>query len=150
MRQRGPRPAPSAPPNETTKKAVHIRTHTGPIAVGATLPAFAQLAGHVWLVARADDSNDSSATFLQLFQSYTTKTGATFGSNTESAYDWESDAWSVPVNLSVTQLLKVDSQLMTLQAGPRNWADNPDGVGPEGLRLPDRGNPRVSEIILQS
>lgn len=92
---------------------------------------YGALANHIWSVAGDDDRNDISATFLQPFLSYTTKGFTTFGINTESTYDWESEQWSVPVNLTVTQLLKVGNQPLTIQAGARYWADSPDG-GPEG------------------
>jgi hypothetical protein len=95
------------------------------------------LANHIWSVAGDDDRRDISATLLQPFVSYTIKTFTTFGENTESTYDWESEEWSVPVNFTVTQMLKVGNQPLTLQAGARYWADSPDGGGPEdwGFRL---------------
>jgi len=83
-------------------------------------------------VAGDGDRRDISATYLQPFLSYTTKTFTTFGVNTESTYDWKSEQWSVPVNFTVTQMLKTGSQPLTLQGGVRYWADSPDGVGPKG------------------
>lgn len=93
---------------------------------------YGALANHIWSVAGDDDRDDISATFLQPFLSYTTKTFTTFGVNTESTYNWESEQWSVPINLMATQLLKVGNQPLTLTAGTRYWADSPDGAGPEG------------------
>jgi hypothetical protein len=90
------------------------------------------LANHIWSVAGDDDRGDISATFLQPFLSYTTKTLTSFTVNTESTYDWESEEWSVPVNFMVTQMLKAGTQPLTLQAGARYWAASPDGAGPEG------------------
>jgi hypothetical protein len=37
----------------------------------------------------------------------------------------------VPVNLTVTQLLKIGGQPLTIQAGPRYWMDR-DGDGAQG------------------
>lgn len=93
------------------------------------------LANHIWSVAGEDDRADISATFLQPFVSYITKTKTTLGLNAESSYDWENEAWSVPVNATVSQLLKVGSQILQLSVGARYWAESPDG-GPEdwGLR----------------
>ena len=93
---------------------------------------YGALANHIWSFAGNDQRRDISATFVQPFLSYTTKTYTTFGINTESTYDWKSEKWSVPINLSVTQLLKVGKQPLTIQAGARYWADSPEGVGPEG------------------
>ncbi len=94
------------------------------------------LANHIESFAGEDDRGDVSATFIQPFVSYITKTKTTIGMNTESTYDWEAEQWSVPVNLTVNQLLKVGSQLFQVGGGVRYWADSPDG-GPEdwGLRL---------------
>lgn len=92
---------------------------------------YGALANHIWSVAGEDDRSDISATFLQPFLSYTTKTFTTFGINTESTYDWENEQWSVPINFTVTQMLKVGQQPITLQAGARYWAESPDS-GPEG------------------
>ncbi len=89
------------------------------------------LGNHLWSVAGDDDRDDISATFVQPFLGYTTRTYTTFTINTESTYDWKSETWSVPVNLMVTQMLRIGGQPLTLQAGARYWADSPDG-GPDG------------------
>lgn len=92
---------------------------------------YGALANHIWSVAGEEDRSDISATFLQPFLYYTTKTLTTFGVNTESTYDWKNEQWSVPINFTVTQMLKVGQQPITLQAGARYWAESPDS-GPEG------------------
>jgi hypothetical protein len=88
------------------------------------------LANHVWSFAGNDDRTDVSATFIQPFLSYTTKTYTTFGVNTESTYDWESRQWIVPINLSVSQLMKFGSQPVSFQLSARGYAERPDG-GPD-------------------
>jgi hypothetical protein len=88
------------------------------------------LANHIWSTGgsgRADINN----TFLQPFLTYTTKTFTSFTANSESTYNWETENWSVPINLMVSQLLKVGEQRLQLQAGARYWADSPDS-GPHG------------------
>jgi hypothetical protein len=89
------------------------------------------LANHLWSVAGNDDRPDISTTFLQPFVSYITKTKTTFGLNTESSYDWENAKWAVPVNATVSQLLKVGPQIFQVTLGARYWAESPDN-GPEG------------------
>ena len=91
---------------------------------------YGMLANHIWSVAGDSDRSDINATFLQPFFSYTTKTFTSFTINTESTYNWQDDEWSVPVNLLVSQLLKIGSQPISIQAGPRYWAESPDN-GPE-------------------
>ncbi len=93
------------------------------------------LANHIESVAGEDERADISLSFVQPFLSYITKTKTTFGVNTESTYNWESEdsdqAMSVPVNVMVSQLLKVGPQIMQVTLGARYWADSPDN-GPEG------------------
>lgn len=88
------------------------------------------LANHVWSVAGDSDRSDISATYLQPFFAYTTKTFTSFTINTESTYDWMDDEWSVPINFMVSQVLKIGSQPISLQAGPGYWAESSDN-GPE-------------------
>ncbi|HLD66006.1 MAG TPA: transporter [Pseudomonas sp.] len=81
------------------------------------------LANHLWSLEGSPDADREkiNATFLQPFLSYTTRTYTTFGINTESTYDWQAREWSVPVNLTVSQMLKLGGQPLTLQVGPRYW-----------------------------
>ena len=92
---------------------------------------YGALANHIWSFAGDDDRADVNATFLQPFLSYTTPHAWTFSLNTESTYDWESKQWSVPLNGVVTKVTKIGSQLVSVGAGARYWAEGPDG-GPEG------------------
>jgi hypothetical protein len=96
---------------------------TGPWTVGF-------LGNHIWSVAGQDDRADISLSFAQPFVSYITTTKTTLGLNTESTYDWESDQWAVPVNATVSQLLKVGGQIMQVGVGARYWAESTDN-GPE-------------------
>lgn len=91
------------------------------------------LANHIWGLegSPADDKEKVNQTFLQPFLSYTTKSLTTFGVNTESTYDWQAKEWSVPINLTVTQLFKIGGQPLTVQVGPRYWVDRA-GDGPQG------------------
>jgi hypothetical protein len=93
------------------------------------------LANHIWSFAGNDARDDVSATFLQPFLSYTTKTVTTFGLNTESTYDWEHSQWTVPVNATVSQLLKIGDQPISLQVGGRYYAERPRGGPDWGLRF---------------
>lgn len=94
------------------------------------------LGNHIWSVAGEDDRAEVNATFMQPFLSYITKTKTTLGLSVESTYDWENEAWAVPVNATASQLLKVGSQIFQVGGGVRYWAESPDN-GPEdwGLRL---------------
>ena len=76
-----------------------------------------------------------SATFLQPFLSYTTKKHTTFTLNSESTYDWEHTQWTVPLQLSVKQVLKVAGKPIQLEVGYRYYAEKPDNGPDWGLRF---------------
>jgi hypothetical protein len=110
----------------------------GPTAVALTQTngwTVGLLANHLWSVAGADDRGDISVTFLQPFVSYTTQSHTTFSINTESTYDWESEQWTVPLNVVVSQVLKIGSQPVSIGLGGRYYAEGPDGAPDWGLRL---------------
>ena len=102
--------------------AVALRQE-GPWTVG-------MLANHIWSITGDSDRADINATLLQPFMSHITPTMTTISMNTESTYDWEAEAWSVPVNFTVAQLLKVGGQVLQVAVGARYWAESPDN-GPE-------------------
>lgn len=96
---------------------------------------FGLLFNHIWSFAGDDERADLSATFLQPFVSYTTKTFTSFGVNTESTYDWKESQWTVPINVTLTQMLKIAGQPLSLQIGYRTYAEAPE-YGPDwGLRF---------------
>ena len=111
----------------------------GPTVVGLKQEhgwTYGLLANHLWSFAGEGGRPYVNATYLQPFLGYTLPSLTTLGVNTESSYDWRTEEWSVPVNVMVTQLLKIGSRPVSLQAGLRYWADSPEG-GPEdfGFRL---------------
>jgi len=89
------------------------------------------LANHVWSLTGDEEDGDISATFLQPFLSYTTHRATSFGLNTESTYDWVSEEWSVPINATVGQIVKIHRLPVQFTVGARYWADSPEG-GPDG------------------
>jgi hypothetical protein len=112
---------------------------SGKWGVGPTVVALRQtgpwtagiLANHIWSVAGDDDRADVSSTFLQPFVNYTTPRATSFFLNTESTYDWKAEAWSVPINAGVNQLLTLGRQRVQVGGGVRYWADAPEN-GPDG------------------
>lgn len=88
------------------------------------------LANHLWSLSGANDRADVNATFLQPFLSFTTKRFTTLGVNTETTYDWESDEATVPMNLSVSQLMRLGRQPVSFALNYRHYLDAPAG-GPD-------------------
>ena len=123
------------PPTNTDDLLGPDRWGAGPTAVGlwqgGGLTA-GMLFNHVWTFAGAEDDPDINATFLQPFLSYTTTDAWTFTLNTESSYDWEAEEWSVPLNGTVSKLVSVGAQPVSIFGGLRYWAVSPEDVGPEG------------------
>jgi len=99
----------------------------GPWTVGA-------LGNHIWSFAGDSDRSDIDRTFLQPFVSYTTSDAWTVSLQSESAYDWEAEAWSVPVNAAISKLTTIGGQPISLQAGLGYWLESPES-GPDGLRF---------------
>ena len=89
---------------------------------------FGALGNHIWSFAGDSARGAISATFVQPFLSYTTKTATTYGLNTESTYDWKSSRWTVPLNASVSQVLRVGDQLISVAGGLRYWGQAPDSA----------------------
>jgi len=109
---------------------------------------YGMLVNHLWSYAAtgghstsdagdASDGGDAAinATFLQPFVSYTTKTFTTFGVNTESTYDWSHSQWTVPLNASVSQLVKLGRMPVQFQLGLKYYAERPAGGPDWGLRF---------------
>lgn len=97
---------------------------TGPWTVG-------MLANHIWGSACGASRANVSATFLQPFLSYTTRTQTTIGVVSESTYDWKGEQWQVPVILQAAQLFKIGPQVLQLAVGAKYWAAAAD-AGPSG------------------
>ncbi len=92
---------------------------------------YGMLANQVWSFAGESDRSGISSTFLQPFLAFNTKTATTLTLQTESTYDWRDEEWSVPINVILSQIVKVGPQLIQLRAGVRYWADSAP-LGPEG------------------
>jgi hypothetical protein len=89
------------------------------------------LANHIESFAGESERADISATFLQPFVSYITPSKTTYAVNVESTYDWENRNWSIPLNVTVNQLLRFGNQLVQVGGGIRYWVESP-ASGPEG------------------
>lgn len=88
------------------------------------------LANHIWSYAGKSSRDDVSNTFLQPFISHTLPDTTGFTLNTETSYDWERKQWTVPVNFTVSHIVKVGQRRISLQAGARYYLESPTG-GPE-------------------
>lgn len=93
---------------------------------------FGTLFNHIESVAGNDRRQDVSASFLQPFVSRTTPTAWTYSANLEATYNWNSEQWSVPLNVAATKVTRWGSQLVSLGGGLKYWVESPE-TGAEGL-----------------
>jgi len=125
----------------------HPLLGTGTFSIGPTVVVLKQMGGltagalmnQLWSVATEEDRKSVSQMFLQPFLSYTTKTHTTFTINTESTANWNNtpgDAkWTVPLIFSISQVLKIGKQPVSIQLGGKYYVDTPR-YGPDwGVRL---------------
>lgn len=105
-----------------------VLKQSGPVTLGL-------LANHIWSVAGRDSRADVSATFLNPFASYVTKRATTFSVAPEFTHDWNSKAWLIPVNVTVSQLLRVGQQPVSVGVAGRAYLDSPAGGPDWGLRM---------------
>lgn len=96
---------------------------------------YGALVNHLSSVAGSNSRPAFSATYFQPFLSYTTKTYTTLGVNAESSYDWKRSQWTVPLNFSVSQLVKLSGQPVSFSLGLRSFAHKPEGGPHWGLRF---------------
>ena len=124
-------------PTETDRALGSGKWGAGPTVVALQQAhgwTYGALMNHIWSYEGWGEQN-VNATFLQPFISYTTKKFTSFGLNTESTYDWQDHQWTVPLNLTVSQLLKLGTTHIQFQVGGRYYAEKPDGGPDWGLRF---------------
>jgi len=107
---------------------------TGVVLVQEGPWTYGMLANHIWSFAGDGDRDDINATFLQPFVAYTFPRATTVSLNTESSYDWTDSQWTVPLNLQVSQLMRLGSQPISVGVGGRWYAESSDNGPDWGLR----------------
>jgi hypothetical protein len=84
------------------------------------------LANHLWSFAGESDRTDLNSTFVQPFAAYTWPSAWTASFQSETTYNWETEKWSMPVNMAVTRLVTLGRLPISLQAGVGRWLQSPD------------------------
>src|SRR5262249_26838891 len=75
------------------------------------------LANHIWSFAGDADRRDVSVSFVQPFAAYALGRGRTISAGVEATYDWSAEQWTAPASLSVSQIIPVGHQLISVQIG---------------------------------
>ncbi len=116
-----------------------LGSHTwaaGPNAVFLKLKGqytFGALVNHMW--SYAGDGSDISASFLQPFVTYASKSGASFGVNSENTHSWLNDIFGGYIGATYSKVVKLGKQLTQIGGGPKVYYGN-NPINPDwGLRL---------------
>jgi hypothetical protein len=96
---------------------------------------YGALVNHLVSVAGDDDRTDVNSTFLQPFLSKAFGQGRTVTVNFESTYDWEGEAWNLPMNFTYTKVTRIGGQMLSFAGGARYYFETPAGGPDWGLRF---------------
>jgi hypothetical protein len=124
----------------------HPLLGTGTFSIGPTAVVLKQMGGltagalanQLWSVAKGDDRNNFSQFFLQPFLAFTTKTHTTFTLASEMSANWGNDSgqqWTIPIIFSISQVLKLGKQPISIQLGAKYYAETPQDGPDWGVRL---------------
>lgn len=95
---------------------------------------YGALANHLVSVG-GGDGKDINATFVQPFVAKRIGPGRTLSANAEATYDWESQAWTVPVYVGITQVVPTRRQLFSIAGGVVGYVARPDTAPDWGVRF---------------
>jgi hypothetical protein len=120
-------------PGWIVPSAAHASLGSGKWSAGPTAAAFWQdgpwtfgmVSGHAWSFAGDHNRDSVSTTYLQPSLSFTTKGQTTFGVDTTSQYDWVAREWTVPLEISVNQLVNIANAPVQFALTGRWYVDGP-------------------------
>jgi hypothetical protein len=95
---------------------------------------YGMLASHVRSFAGRSGTT-VNATSLQPFLAYTTASLMTYGVGTESIYDWETHQWLVPLDITVSQLVRIGDTPIDFALGGRSYLESPAGGPDWGIKF---------------
>jgi len=87
---------------------------------------------HQWDVSGWDDTTYSTSQ-LQLFLKFLPGGGWSVGTTPIMNYNWESEEWTVPLNLAVSKTVMFGSTPVKLEVEINYYVDQPDSFGPEWM-----------------
>ena len=118
-------------PTATDSKLGGKKWGAGPAAIALKMQGnwtYGVLANHVWSFAGKDERPDINNTFMQPFVAYTWPSAWTLSFQSETSYNWETEKWTVPVNVAMAKLTMFGKLPVSLQAGVGYWLESPAGA----------------------
>ncbi len=87
---------------------------------------------HQWDIAGSGDADVNLST-IQLFLTYLPGGGWNVGSGPIITYDWESEQWTVPLQINAGKTVIMGGRPWKLSAEVNYYVDKPDAIGPEWM-----------------
>lgn len=88
------------------------------------------LANQMWTF----DGDDVSRSFIQPWVTYELKDGWSISATSQTSYDWNTNEWTVPLNVGVAKLFNVGNRTVQLQFGGMYNLTAPDDAPRWGLQ----------------
>lgn len=95
--------------------------------------SFIFLGAQAWSFAGNSSRSKVNTTFVQPQASYTTEKDTTFGVSAQSSYDGVAGEWTVPLEFSVSQLMNIGTQSVSLGVAWRTYVRRPEDGPSWGL-----------------
>jgi hypothetical protein len=124
-------------PSATDSQVAGKQFRAGPEAVLAYINKwglFGFFPSHQWDYAGwADDDADYSVSSFQLFVVHTAGGGWTIGTQPILTYDWESEDWTIPVELYISKTTILGKMPFKFELQLDYYIEQPDAFGPDWL-----------------
>ncbi len=88
---------------------------------------------HQWNVTNSDDREHYSTSQAQLFLVFLPGGGWSVGTTPTINYDWHSEDWTIPLNLTVSKTTMFKTTPVKLQCEINYYIEQPDAFGPEWM-----------------
>lgn len=124
-------------PSATDSDVAGKQWRGGPEAVLAHINKWGLLGAfpsHQWDIdGWSDGDDDYSTSQLQLFAIHTAGGGWTYGTQPILSYDWESEEWTVPLEVYVSKTTMLGKMPIKYELQVDYYIEQPDAFGPEWL-----------------
>ena len=93
------------------------------------------LINHIWSFVGNDSRDDISQTYMEPFVYYTWPSTVSVSASVETLYDWKIKAWTAPINVLVSKIVRIGKQDASIAGGARYFIERPVDGPNWGLRM---------------